>query len=67
MHAELGMRIDCNTAATCWRGERMDYELGVWVLCQQVARARGIRDGVSTVSNVSAEMSDPVADSEHAT
>ncbi|HXI77506.1 MAG TPA: DUF222 domain-containing protein, partial [Steroidobacteraceae bacterium] len=39
-HAELGIHIDSNTAATRWRGERMDYELGVWVLCQQAARGR---------------------------
>jgi len=31
----LGIRIDCDTAATRWRGERMDYDLGVWLLCQQ--------------------------------
>ena len=39
-HAELGIEIDSDTAATRWRGERMDYELGVWVLCQQHARAQ---------------------------
>jgi hypothetical protein len=39
-HAELGIHIDSKTAATRWRGERMDYELGVWVLCNQAARAR---------------------------
>jgi len=27
-------------AATRWRGERMDYELGVWVLCHQHERAQ---------------------------
>ena len=43
-HADLGIRIDHNTAATRWRGERMDYELGVWILCQRVERARRIRD-----------------------
>jgi hypothetical protein len=39
-HAALGIEIDSDTAATRWRGERMDYELGVWVLCQEHARAR---------------------------
>src|ERR1700722_13078330 len=76
-HADLGIRIDHNTAATRWRGERMDYELGVWILCQQVERARRIRDRgvssasnvssdspVSDVSNVSAETPDAVADTE---
>jgi hypothetical protein len=29
-----------DTAATRWRGERMDYDLGVWILCNQAARAR---------------------------
>ena len=53
-HADLGIRIDHNTAATRWRGERMDYELGVWILCQRVERARRIRDrGVSGASCVS--------------
>jgi hypothetical protein len=73
-HAELGIHIDCHTAATRWRGERMDYELGVWVLCQQVLRAQRIRhgnaSGVSSTSsdaNVSAETSDTVADRERAT
>jgi hypothetical protein len=27
-------------AATRWCGERMDYDLGVWVLCNQEIRAR---------------------------
>lgn len=43
-HSELGIHIDNDTAATRWRGERMDYELGVWVLCNQVDRARNARE-----------------------
>ena len=39
-HAQLGIEIDSDTAATRWRGERMDYELGVWVLCHQHERAQ---------------------------
>jgi hypothetical protein len=39
-HSELGIEIDSDTAATRWRGERMDYELGVWVLCHQHERAQ---------------------------
>ena len=39
-HAGLGIEIDSDTAATRWRGERMDYELGVWVLCHQHERAQ---------------------------
>jgi hypothetical protein len=40
-HEAEGIRIDSKTAATHWRGERMDYDLGVWVLCNQAERARG--------------------------
>jgi len=43
-HAELGISIDSDTAATRWRGERMDYDLGVWVLCNQANRAREVQD-----------------------
>ncbi len=32
--------VEPEAAATRWRGERMDYELGVWVLCNQAAAAR---------------------------
>jgi hypothetical protein len=53
-HAELGIHIDSNTAATRWRGERMDYELGVWVLCQQAERGR---DRARNADDVSAETS----------
>ncbi len=52
-HAERGLRIDSDTAVTRWRGERMDYELGVWVLCSQAARARNT--GASRAGDVSAE------------
>ncbi len=38
-HAALGIHINSDTAATRWRGERMDYDLGVWVLCQRAKRA----------------------------
>jgi hypothetical protein len=44
-HSELDIRIDNNTAATRWRGERMDYELGVWVLCNQANRERNTGGG----------------------
>lgn len=30
--------IASDAAVTRWRGERMDYDLGVWVLCQQANR-----------------------------
>jgi hypothetical protein len=38
-HADLGIHIDDRTAATRWRGERMDYGLAVAILCQQSERA----------------------------
>ena len=34
-HTQQDIRIDKNTATTRWRGERMDYDLGVAVLVQQ--------------------------------
>jgi hypothetical protein len=39
-HRAQGIQIDRKTAATRWRGERMDYDLGVWVLCNQKEAAR---------------------------
>jgi hypothetical protein len=53
-HSALGIQIDSETAATRWRGERMDYELGVWVLCHQHERAQHAPTS-NGVSNVSAE------------
>lgn len=34
--------IDPRTAVTRWRGERMDYDLGVAVLCSQAERTRDV-------------------------
>ena len=34
------MSAKCDTAASRRQGERMDYDLGVWVLCNQANRAR---------------------------
>jgi hypothetical protein len=51
-HADLGIHIDSNTAATRWRGERMDYELGVWVLCNQARRARLEHEHKNEIENV---------------
>jgi hypothetical protein len=40
-HADLGLPIDRKTAACRWQaGERMDYELGVWVLCNRAERSK---------------------------
>ena len=54
-HAALGIDIDSDTAATRWQGEPMDYDLGVWVLCNQKRRARETTD-------VSAETSEEMSD-----
>jgi hypothetical protein len=43
-HADLGIPIDSDTAATRWQGERMDHDLGVWVLCDRANRAREEQD-----------------------
>jgi hypothetical protein len=55
-HAALGIHIDSSTAATRWRGERMDYHLGVWVLCSQANRAARHAGGQNR-HDVSAETS----------
>jgi Domain of unknown function (DUF222)/HNH endonuclease len=55
-HAALGIHIDSDTAATRWRGERMDYDLGVWVLCNQADRDRA----AEVPPDVSAETSEGV-------
>ena len=41
-HTQQGIKIDQNTAATRWRGEQMDYDLGVAVLVQQSHRPRRV-------------------------
>ena len=58
VHADLGIHIDSRTAATRWRGERMDYHLGVWVLCSQANRAAWHARGENR-HDVSAETSEP--------
>jgi hypothetical protein len=39
-HRAEGLEITESTAATRWRGERMDYDHGVMLLCHQAQRAR---------------------------
>lgn len=42
-HDQHGIRIDENTAATRWRGEKMDYGLAIEVLFQHARRrAHGV-------------------------
>jgi hypothetical protein len=57
-HATLGIHIDSGTAATRWQGERMDYELGVWVLCNQANRAREQANLAGEEQDVPAETSE---------
>jgi hypothetical protein len=38
-HKDLRIHIGPETSVTRWRGERMDYDLGVAVLCNQAERA----------------------------
>jgi hypothetical protein len=60
-HAELGIQIDSKTAATRWQGERMDYDLGVWVLCQQAERGRnGAPNPACSPDDVAAETFPPL-------
>ncbi len=63
-HEARGICIDSDTAATRWRGERIDYELGVWELCHQAERARDVSaaqlDVSAETSGVSAETSGSV-------
>jgi hypothetical protein len=47
-HLARRIAIDARTAATRWTGERMDYGLGVWLLCAQVERARRVAAGLDT-------------------
>jgi len=41
-HTRQDIKIDKNTAASRWRGEQMDYDLGVAVLVQQYHRPRRV-------------------------
>jgi hypothetical protein len=41
-HREDGIHIEANTAATLWRGERMDYGLAVGVLLHKAQRAQNV-------------------------
>jgi hypothetical protein len=41
-HEQQGIRIDEKTAATLWRGEKMDYGLGIFVLLQQARRGSAV-------------------------
>jgi hypothetical protein len=42
LHREAGIHINADTAATLWRGERMDYGLAVGALLHKVQRAKHV-------------------------
>jgi hypothetical protein len=44
-HAERGIHIDANTAATGWRGERMDYGIAIDSLLFRAAADRRVERG----------------------
>ena len=52
-HGEAGLDIDADTAATQWRGERMDYQMALDVLLQQ--RDVAAAGGVAAAGDVAAE------------
>jgi hypothetical protein len=66
-HDGQGIHIDSQTAATRWRGERMDDGLAIEGLLQQADRARHAHPGQhpKDAQNVSAETSDVETDIEH--
>ena len=47
-HTQRDLRIDKKTAATLWRGEQMDYDLGIAVLVQQSHRPRRVSAATSS-------------------
>ena len=51
---QSGAQISARTAATGWRGERMDYGIAIDALLYRTARARGPASGPSTDSVASA-------------
>ena len=44
-HAERGIHIDANTAATGWRGERMDYGIAIDSLLFRSAADKRVERG----------------------
>jgi hypothetical protein len=56
--------VEPNAAATRWRGEPMDYDLGVWVLCNQAIRAKRAADGTADPAAAPVDLSseDDLAD-----
>lgn len=54
-HRAQGLSITANTAATRWRGERMDYDLAVFLLCDKAERETAAHADAFVAPDVSAE------------
>ena len=54
-HRTRGLSITADTAATRWRGERMDYDLAVFLLCDKAERELAAPADPFIVPDVSAE------------
>jgi hypothetical protein len=57
-HRAQNLSITATTAATRWRGERMDYDLAVFLLCDKAERERDAH--ADSAPDVSAETLKPV-------
>ncbi|MGD0504008.1 MAG: DUF222 domain-containing protein [Steroidobacteraceae bacterium] len=53
-HRAQCLSITANTAATRWRGERMDYDLAVFLLCDKAERELAARADAFVAQDVSA-------------
>ncbi len=54
-HRAQGLSITPNTAATRWRGEQMDYDLAVFLLCDKAERETDAQADAFVLPDVSAE------------
>jgi hypothetical protein len=58
-HVAQGIVIHADTAATLWRGERMDYGLGISILCDQAAHAKRAHEAPEVASASTSDVSAP--------
>ena len=54
-HRAQGLSITADTAATRWRGEQMDYDLAVFLLCHKAERDTDAQADAIVLPDVSAE------------
>lgn len=54
-HRAQGLSITADTAATRWRGEQMDYDLAVFLLCDKAERETDAQANAIVLPDVSAE------------